>query len=72
MGRLKRLKKIRIHHEGTHTLIGGFLVLAVINLALYFGFADKLPFYIFLGISTAFYAIILLRAAVVEWQTQRT
>ena len=59
MGRLKRLKKIRIHHEGTHTLVGGFLVLAVINLALYFGIEDKIPFYIILGISTVFYAILL-------------
>ena len=37
MGRLKKLKKIRIHREGTHTLAGSLLLLLVVNSALYFG-----------------------------------
>ncbi|TWV12664.1 phosphatidylserine decarboxylase family protein [Bacteroidaceae bacterium HV4-6-C5C] len=49
MGRLKRLKKIRIHREGTHTLAGSLLLLLVINAAFYFGLECKVVF----GISTA-------------------
>ena len=46
MVRLKRLKKIHIHREGTHTLAISFLILLAINEALYFGFDSRLPFYI--------------------------
>ena len=46
MSRLKKLKKIRIHREGTHTLAGSLLLLLVVNSALYFGLECKLPFYI--------------------------
>ena len=46
MGRLKRLKKIHIHREGTQTLIGSLLLLLVVNSALYFGLNNKVPFYI--------------------------
>lgn len=35
MSRLKKLKKVRIHHEGTHTLIGSLLLLLALNSALY-------------------------------------
>lgn len=59
MSRLKRLKKIRIHHEGTSTLIGCFVVLAVINAVLYFGFEDKHAFYIIGTISLILFAILL-------------
>ena len=34
MSRLKRLKKIRLHREGTHTLWGGLLLLLAVNSAL--------------------------------------
>ena len=37
MGRLKKLKKIRIHREGTHILWASFLLLLLINAALYWG-----------------------------------
>lgn len=46
MGRLKKLKKIRIHREGTHILWGSFLLLLLINAALYWGIECKIPFYI--------------------------
>ena len=42
MSRLKKLKKIRIHREGTHTLAGSLLLLLVVNSALYFGLECKL------------------------------
>ncbi len=59
MARLKRLKNIRIHREGTHTLIGGLLLLIVINLAFYFGFESKIPFYIVLAVSILLYGILV-------------
>ena len=59
MGRLKRLKKIRIHREGTHTLIGSLLLLLVVNSALYFGLSNKVPFYIVGAISLIVYGILV-------------
>ncbi len=45
MGRLKKLKKIRIHREGTH-ILASFLLLLLINAALYWGIECKIPFYV--------------------------
>lgn len=59
MGRLKKLKKIRIHREGTHTLAGSLLLLLVVNLALYFGFECKIPFYIVAIASIALYGMLV-------------
>ncbi len=41
MGRLKKLRKIRLHHEGTHTLIYSFIGLAILNTFIYFLFPQK-------------------------------
>ena len=47
MGRkLNKLKKIRIHREGTHTLTGGAFVLILLNALLYYAFDCKIPFYV--------------------------
>lgn len=59
MGRLKRLKKIRIHREGTHTLIGSLLLLLAVNSVLYFGLDNKVPFYIVGVISLIVYGILV-------------
>ncbi|MBQ8672909.1 MAG: phosphatidylserine decarboxylase family protein [Bacteroides sp.] len=60
MSRLKKLKKIRIHREGTHTLIGGFLLLLVLNSALYFALPHcRLPFYIVAVASLIVYGILV-------------
>ena len=59
MGRLKRLKKIRIHREGTHTLSGSLLLLLVVNSALYCGLNNKVPFYIVGAISLIVYGILV-------------
>ena len=59
MGRLKRLKKIRIHREGTHTLIGSLSLLLAVNFALYFGVECKIPFYIVGTISLVVYGILV-------------
>ncbi len=46
MNRLKKLKKIRIHREGTHALTLSFILLVLINAALFFSFDTKIPFII--------------------------
>ena len=56
---MKRLKKIHIHREGTHTLIGGFIALLLLNVALYYGFETKIPFYIVLAVSAIVYGIVV-------------
>lgn len=55
--RLKKLKKIRIHHEGTRILIVTFLFLALINAVLYFGLPCKIPFYILATGSIVLYSL---------------
>lgn len=57
--RLKKLKKIRIHHEGTHTLVGGAILLLILNLLFFFFFTSKIPFYIILTISILVYLVVV-------------
>ena len=59
MGRLKRPKKIRIHREGTHTLIGSLILLLAVDSALYFGVECKIPFYIVGVVSLVVYGILV-------------
>ena len=42
----KKIKKIRLHQEGTHILITTAILLLIINMALYWGVECKWPFYI--------------------------
>lgn len=44
LNRIKKLKKIRIHHEGTHILITSAILLLAVNGALYWGIECKIPF----------------------------
>lgn len=60
MGRkLRKLKKIRIHREGTHTLLGGIIALLAIDALLYYGFDSKLPFYLFTVVGCILYLIVV-------------
>ncbi|KAA6317904.1 Phosphatidylserine decarboxylase proenzyme [termite gut metagenome] len=43
---IKRLKKIRIHHEGTRTLIISFIILLTITTTLYWSIGCRWAFYI--------------------------
>jgi phosphatidylserine decarboxylase len=45
MNRLKKFKRLRLHHEGVHALIVGFLLFAAIDFLFYWLFASKIPFY---------------------------
>ena len=57
--RLRKLKKIRLHHEGTHTLLGGAALLIALNTVIYYLFPSHIPFYIFFSLSTAVYLVVV-------------
>ncbi|MDR0896002.1 MAG: phosphatidylserine decarboxylase family protein [Prevotellaceae bacterium] len=59
MRHIKKLKKIRIHREGTHTLAGSLLLLLAINFALYYGIENKIPFYLFALTSLVCYGMLV-------------
>lgn len=59
MGQLKKLKKIRIHHEGTRILYGSLLLLLAINAALFLGFECKIPFYLMMVASIITYLLMV-------------
>ena len=59
MARLKRLKKIHLHREGTHTLVGGLFILLAINVLVCYSFECKWPFYILAIASLVVYGILV-------------
>lgn len=59
MNRLKKLKKIRIHREGTPILIGSCVLFVAIDLLLLFAFENKIPFYLCLVTTLAVYLLMV-------------
>lgn len=59
LNKIKKLKKIRLHHEGTHILITASFILLALNIGLYYGFETKIPFYIVGFISVILYALMV-------------
>ena len=59
MKRIKKLKKIRLHHEGTNILIVSAIVLLVINIALYYVLECKIPFYTVMTVSIVLYLLMV-------------
>ena len=57
--RLKKLKKIRLHREGTNTLIWSMIGIIIVALLLYKIFDNKIPLYGFLVVFGTLYAIVL-------------
>lgn len=57
--RLKKLKKIRLHREGTHILIGSCAFFIAINAIMFFAFETKIPFYILAVISIVVYSLMV-------------
>lgn len=57
--RLKKLKKIRIHHEGTTILVGSLILLLIVNGVFYSAFSCKIPFYIVALISTSTFLLLV-------------
>ena len=59
--RLRKLKKIRLHREGTSTLILGFIVFVVLNALVYYLAvpACLMASYVFAGITTIVYLVVV-------------
>ena len=57
--KLKKLKKIRLHREGTEILIVSAIILLTINGLLYWAIDYRLPFYIFATISIILYLLMV-------------
>ena len=61
MGKIQKIKKNRLHGEGTNTLRGGLLALLAVNGLLFYFLQNicLLPFYIVLVVTTILYLIIV-------------
>ena len=57
--RIKKLKKIRIHREGTDTLIYSAMALIAIGVILWRSFDSHIPFYIYICIFGAIWCVVL-------------
>ncbi len=57
--RIKKLKKIRIHREGTDTLVWSFVIIAAIALILWRYVDTIIPFWAFVVIFGSVYAVVL-------------
>ena len=57
--KIKKLKKIRLHREGTDTLIYGFIFIAAVALLLWRFVDVKAPFWCFLAIMGTVYGIVI-------------
>ena len=56
--KIKKLKKIRLHREGTDTLVWSLIAIAAIALLLW-RLDTKLPFWIFIAIFGTIYGIVV-------------
>lgn len=57
--RIKKLKKIRIHREGTDTLLYSLVAVAAVAVALWHFFGPSLPFWLFVVVFGAAWAVVL-------------
>ncbi|MBR7048978.1 MAG: phosphatidylserine decarboxylase family protein [Prevotella sp.] len=57
--RIKKLKKIRLHREGTNTLLYGAIAIVLVALLLWYGFETKIPFWIFAVVFGVVYGIVV-------------
>ena len=56
---IKKFKKIRLHREGTDTLLYGFIFIAAIALLLWRYIDNKAPFWCFTVVMTTVYCIVV-------------
>ena len=59
LNKIKKIKKIRLHQEGTHILITSAILLILINAGLYWGIPCKVTFYIFVPVSIMIYLLMI-------------
>ena len=57
--RIKKIKKIRIHREGTDTLLYGLMGIIAVAIVLWQSFDNEIPFWIFVAVFGTVYAIVL-------------
>lgn len=57
--KIKKIKKIRIHGEGNDTLLYGLLFIIAVAVILWRSFETKVPFWTFIAIFGAVYAIVI-------------
>ena len=57
--RIKKLKKIRLHREGTYTLIYGLMFIVAIGIILWRSFETHIPFYCFAVVAVTIYCIVI-------------
>ena len=55
--RIKKIKKIRIHREGTDTLLYGLMGIIAVAIVLWQSFDNKIPFWLFVAVFGTLYAI---------------
>ncbi len=55
--RIKRIKNIRIHREGTHILLYGAIIIFAFLFAMWILLENKIPFLVFLAIALSIYVI---------------
>lgn len=57
--RIKKLKKIRIHREGTDTLVYSAMALIAIGIILWRSFETPIPFYVFAVVFGVIWGVVL-------------
>ena len=57
--RLRKLKKIRLHHEGNRTLLWSAVVLVVLNFVILHAFESRLPFDVSIVVSALLFGVLL-------------
>ena len=57
--RIKKIKKIRIHREGTDTLLYGLMGIIAVAIVLWQSFDNKIPFWLFVAVFGTVYALVL-------------
>lgn len=57
--RIKKIKKIRMHREGTDTLLYGLMGIVAVAAVLWQAFDNKVPFWTFVSVFGVVYAIVL-------------
>lgn len=59
LNKIKKIKKIRLHREGTNILITSAIILLALNAGLYWGIEYKIPFYVFAVLSVILYSLMV-------------
>ena len=57
--KINKLKKIRLHREGTNTLVWAFVVIAAVAILLWRGFDSTWPFWLFIAVFGTVYGLVV-------------